>query len=316
VEEIVHEIQTALEAIEKNGSLVKDSHCTDRAEALDLVEFYIIARIESALETTGRGRELTALKQRAERLVQRLEETDERLFEKLRAGIQSGHYTGADLKYQLNAYAERAANAANQDVGYDALDTFVNGLLAIGVAPEETRVRAPEMVPYQPTPARVLLELVETVDLGKHDIFYDLGSGLGQVPILMNLLTGARTKGVEFQPAYCHYARQCAKGLNLPRVEFISLDAREADYTDGSVFFLYTPFEGQLLQAVLDRLKGQGGKRTIKVCAYGPCVSQVARQEWLVPLAGDGDPSPRLALFQSRGGDHARLDWNAQHDAL
>jgi hypothetical protein len=311
LERIVREIQSDLRAIEKNGSLYEDSNFVDRAEALDLLEFHVIARIESALQTTGLAKELTALKQRADMLVQRLEETDERLFQKLRAGVRSGHYTGADLRHQLNEYAERAANAANQDVGYDALDAFVNGLLAIDVVPDETRVREPEMVPYQPTPVRVLLELVEAVDLGRQDILYDLGSGLGQVPILVNLLTGAKTKGVEFEPAYCRYARQCAKGLNLSRVEFVNLDAREADYADGSVFFLYTPFEGQLLQAVLDRLREQSGKRALKVCAYGPCVPQVSNQEWLVRLDRDADPGPGLALFQSR----TRLDWNAQHDA-
>lgn len=311
MDRIVRQIQTDLEAIEQNESLCEDSSFVDRARALDVLEFHIIARIESALQTTGPVRELTTLKRRAERLEQRLEETDERLFQRLRAGIRSGHYTGADLKDRLNGYSEHAANAANQDVGYDALDTFVNGLLSIGMAPEETRDREPEMVPYQPTPARVLLELVEVVDLGKHDIFYDLGSGLGQVPILVNLLTGAKAKGVEFEPAYCHYARQCAKGLNLSQVEFVNLDAREADYADGSVFFLYTPFEGQLLQAVLDRLKGQAGKRTIKVCAYGPCVPQMSGQEWLVRLDRDAGPGPGLALFQSRVRGHARLDWNA-----
>jgi SAM-dependent methyltransferase len=316
LERIVREIKSDLRVIENNGSLYEDSSFVDRAEALDVLEFHIIARIESALQTTDRVRELTALKQRAELLAQRLEETDERLFQRLRSDIRSGHYTGADLKHQLNEYAERAANATDQDVGYDALDTFVNGLLAIGVAPEETRDREPEMVAYQPTPARVLLELVEKVDLGKHDVFYDLGSGLGRVPILVNLLTGARTKGVEFEPAYCHYAQQCAKGLNLSRVEFVNLDAREADYSDGSVFFLYTPFEGQLLQAVLDMLRELSGKRALKVCAYGPCVPQVSNQEWLVRLDRDADPGPGLALFQSRAGEHARIaDWKAEHDA-
>jgi hypothetical protein len=315
LEGIVREIQTDLAAIEQNRSLCEDSSFVERAEALDVLEFHVIARIERALQTTDRLTELTALKQRAERLVQRLEETDERLFQRVRDGIRSGHYTGVDLKHQLSAYAEHAAGAASQDVGYDALDTFVNWLLAIDVAPAETMDREPEMVPYQPTPARVLLELVETVELGRHDVFYDLGSGLGQVPILVNLLTGATTKGVEFEPAYCHYAQQCAKRLNLSQVEFINLDAREADYADGSVFFLYTPFEGQLLQAVLDRLRNESRKRRIKVCAYGPCVPQVSRQEWLVRSEAGTGPGSGLALFQSRAGDQARVDWNAQHDA-
>ena len=313
---IVHEIQAELAAIEQNGSVCEEPNFVERAEALDVLEFHIIARIERALETTDRARELTALKQRAERLARRLEGSDERLFHRLRSKIRSGQYTGTELEHQLSEFAERAAGTAKQAVGYDALDTFVNGLLAIGVAPAETRIREPEMVPYQPTPARVLLELAKTVDLAMDDVFYDLGSGLGRVPILVNLLTGARTKGVEFEPAYCHYAQQCARRLNLSRVEFINLDAREADYTDGRVFFLYTPFQGQLLQAVLDRLRCESGRRTIRVCAYGPCVPQVARQDWLVRCDTGTGPGLGLAPFQSRPGDQARLDGKAVHDAL
>lgn len=316
MEGIVGEIQAELAAIEQNGFLYEEPSFVERAEALDLLEFHVIARIERALETTDPAREFAALKQRAERLARRLEESDERLFQRLRSNIRSGHYTGAELRHQLSEYAERAAGTAHQEVGYDALDTFVNGLLAVGVAPKETRVREPEMVPYQPTPARVLLELVKTVDLARDDVFYDLGSGLGQVPILVHLLTGARTKGVEFEPAYCHYAQQCAKRLNLSRVEFINLDAREADYADGRVFFLYTPFEGQLLQVVLDRLRDESGRRPIQVCAYGPCVPQVARQEWLVRSETSAAPGLGLALFQSRPGDQARLDGKAVHGAF
>ena len=43
--------------------------------------------------------------------------------------------------------------------------------------------------------------------------------------------------------------------LNLSEVDFINVDAREAEYADGTVFFLYTPFEGKMLLEVLGRLK-------------------------------------------------------------
>ena len=36
------------------------------------------------------------------------------------------------------------------------------------------------MVPYEATPARVALELVDRVNFRRGDVFYDLGSGLGQ----------------------------------------------------------------------------------------------------------------------------------------
>jgi SAM-dependent methyltransferase len=155
------------------------------------------------------------------------------------------------------------------------------------------------MVFYQPTPARIVLELIEKADLTKEDVFYDAGSGLGQVAILVNLLSGVRTKGVELEPAYCDYARRCTRELNLSQVEFMNVDAREADYSDGTVFFMYTPFEGSLLQEVLEKLKGESCKRMIWVYTYGPCTLQVARQSWLERVDRNGDCMHKLAMFRS-----------------
>jgi len=240
------------------------------------------------------------LKRRAERVRERLEGIDARLFRGLRARIRSGDYMGADLRRWFDEYAGHASDGGGgDDVGYDSLDMFFNGLLRIDVAPREQREREPEMVFYQPTPVRVVLELVERTDVGKDDVFYDLGSGLGQVIILVNLLTGARTRGVEFEPAYCEYARQCAQRLNLSRVEFINLDAREADYAEGTVFFLYTPFEGGMLQEVLGRLRDEARKRPIKVCTYGPCTRQVFERGWLRCVGRSADHEYGVAIFKS-----------------
>ena len=40
-----------------------------------------------------------------------------------------------------------------------------------------------------------------------------------------------------------------------------SISMRQGDYADGTAFFLYTPFEGRMLQDVLERLKGEAQKR-------------------------------------------------------
>ena len=40
--------------------------------------------------------------------------------------------------------------------------------------------------------------------------------------------------------------------LKLERVTFIQQDARAADFSGGTVFYLYTPFTGSILRSVLD----------------------------------------------------------------
>ena len=139
------------------------------------------------------------------------------------------------------------------------------------------------MVAYQPTPAREILALIERAGLRPGDVFCDLGSGLGHVVLLVALLSGARARGVEVEPAYCEYAERCARGLKLRGVEFLRADARAAPLTEVTVFFLYTPFRGALLQQVLERLRAEAAERPVRVCSYGPCTKDLARAAWLRP---------------------------------
>jgi SAM-dependent methyltransferase len=291
------EIESAIEIIEQDGSLGKEENFVARVEALDLIEFHIVDRVEGLL-LNDRGRDLATLRQRAESLKNQLEKVNEKLFQRLRATIRAGSYTCEDLRRQFYNYAGCASE--ENEIGYDALDIFVNDLLRIDLALEETREKEPDMVFLQPTPARVVLELVEKVALTEEDVFYDLGSGLGQVAILVGLLSGARAKGIEFEPAYCEYARQCAARLNLSRVEFMNLDARDADYSDGTVFFMYTPFRGSMLQEVLERLRSESRKRAITIGTYGPCTPRVANQGWLRRISQPPEHEHELTVF--RGG--------------
>ena len=297
---IIREIRSEIETLEEDEALYQETGFTHRVETIDLIEFRIIDRIENVLRSSGQAGELSALKQRAEMLKTRLEAINDGLLQGLRANIESGSYSGADLRRQLDRYVESASHERTQDqVGYDSLDVFVNGLLRTGAAPKETRERESEMVFYQPTPVRIVLELIEKADFLQDDIFYDLGSGLGQVAILVNLLTGVGAKGIEFEPAYCEYARRCATRLGLSQVQFVNVDAREADYSDGTAFFMYTPFEGRLLRDVLERLEGESRKRMIRIYTYGPCTVQVSNQSWLKRVDQGADTVHRLGAFKS-----------------
>ncbi|MCQ3978046.1 MAG: hypothetical protein DPW09_31865 [Anaerolineae bacterium] len=298
---VIYQIQAAIEAIEKNAALYQETSFDRRVEAIDALEFNIVDRIEGLLQTVNPPEELIALKQAAERVKRQLEEIDATLFQRLRADIRRGSCAGAAFKDLIEAYVgPDASNRQPQDEpGYDSLDLFINGLLLSRAVPNETKAREPEMVYYQQTPARIIFELVEKAQLTEEDVFYDVGSGLGQVPILVNLLSGAPAKGIEFEPAYGDYARLSAVDLNLSRVTFIQADARTADYSDGTVFFMYTPFEGRMLQEVLVKLRGEAHRRRIRLFTYGPCTPQVARQSWLKRIDQNGDHLYKLGTFQS-----------------
>ncbi len=299
---IIREIRSDIEAIVKNGALYEKANFRDRVKAIDYIEFNVIERIEGMTSNKNRSEELVTLKQQAEAIKNQLEEINHHLFRQLRADIRAGTCTGAELARRIKRYVGYSwKDSPQNDIGYDSLDVFTNGLLLIDGIPGETRKREPEMVYYQPTPARITWELSMAVaDLEQEGgVFYDLGSGLGQVPILVNLLSGTQAKGIEFEPAYCEYAKRCAAELDLSRVEFINCDAREADYSDGAVFYMYTPFKGRLLHQVLERLKEESQRRTIRLYTYGTCTRDISEETWLEHMDHNGNHEYKLGVFRS-----------------
>ena len=117
--------------------------------------------------------------------------------------------------------------------------------------------------------------------LSAADVLVDLGSGLGHVPMLASMLTGVQGLGIEVEAAYVASAQECAQSLHLSRVRFIHEDARAADLSSGTVFYLYSPFTGSILADVLERLRKESTRRPIRICTLGPCTCTLAQEAWL-----------------------------------
>ena len=247
-----------LSTLEANRALGEPGQLRERLEALDRLELLLL---------DGRASE------RARALQDRLEASNRDAFGALRGEIQRG--AGA------SALARWVPTGAVGGEGYDYLDALIAGVLQFELADEAPHELPAEMAFYQPTPARHILDLLQRAQLAPEDVLVDLGSGLGHVPLLVAMGTGARSVGVELQPAYVDAAQQCARDLNLTCAAFVQSDARAADLSMGTVFYLYTPFTGSILQAVLDGLHQEAERRAIRVCTFGPCTPTVAQQPWL-----------------------------------
>lgn len=221
-------------------------------------------------------------------------------FKKLRATIRKEGLTGASLKALVKEYVGFEADNDHHDGPcYDNLDIFINGLFYSKAIPQQTKDLEPEMVYYQKTPARVVFELIEPAHFTEEDVFVDIGSGLGQVALLVHLLAGIAARGIEFEPAFCDYARACATELHLSHVTFINGDARQADYSGGTVFFMFTPFRGAILREVLELLRKEALRRRIKMITYGPCTTEVAGQSWLERLTPEDYDLYKPVFFRS-----------------
>jgi hypothetical protein len=313
----LNELMARLEA---DASLFEPDALRTRIEALDLLDAY----------AAGGGPQ----EMRAEALRTRLEAANAAVYNSICDDIRkASRKTGRDRMEDgatddapwddarrnnargdsaLAAWIDRCADPAQSEpaqwgptgCGYDWLDELIGGVLNLREPdlrePESIEVHpGSEMVFYQPTPARHILHMLRLCGLAAGDVLIDLGSGLGHVPILAALLTPARCVGIELEPAYIATARACARGLGLSRAEFIQQDARAAGLSSGTVFYLYTPFTGSILENVIDRLRQQSKRRALRICTFGPCTQTVAREPWLTAHAMP--EADRITLFHPRG---------------
>ena len=286
-------LQTLITALAGDRSLDEPARLRQRIEALDRLEAYLLDGQGTPSEAIGAG-----LYDRARAIYARLETINHELYQAIRRDIQRGVGPHRLLQWAPGSGRNgRAAGRVNGE-GYDYLDVLVSGVLQFEEPDAEVGELAPEMVSYHPTPARHIFDLIGRIELTERDVLVDLGSGMGHVPLLVSICTGACSIGIEREEAYVHCAWRSARALNLTNVTFIQQDARETDFSRGTVFYLYTPFIGTILRAVLDSLQREATSREIRICTYGKCTSTVAEERWLEAV---GVPrTDRVALFRCR----------------
>ena len=291
-------ISAVIDRFEQNHSLCEAGSFVERVSALDVLELQLVDGVEQVNDGKLTQAEKVRLKQRAEALKQKWAAADERLFAHLLRSIRSSDLSAVQRCYK-EAERQISRKADDDRLGYDEIDMLTNGLLEVASVPAEPEERDGDMIGYQPTPTRIILELIDKLHPTQADTFYDLGSGLGHVPILVNLLTGMRTRGIEIESAYFRYSMECLKKLGLSNVEFVNADVRSVDYDDGTIFYLYTPFQGEILRHVLGKLEAQSERRSIRICTYGPCTLQVGKQRWLQSIYQIGKQEGRVGIFAS-----------------
>jgi len=271
--------------LEQDRSLHEPRQLRKRIEALDDLDAYL-----------ANGRSIAAeLHDRARALCAELESVNFRFYEAIRRDIRRG---GGGVKLlQWIADCNGSTNIANRR-GYDYLDELISGVLRFEEPSAEIVRLAAGMVSYQPTPARHIFDLIGRTALTERDFLIDLGSGLGHVTLMASICTSANCTGIELEPSYVDCARRSARSLNLNTVRFIRGDARAADLSDGTVFYLYTPFVGAILQDVLNSLRQEAASREIRICTFGSCARVVAEEQWLSVIGVL--ETDRISVFRSR----------------
>jgi 16S rRNA G966 N2-methylase RsmD len=117
---------------------------------------------------------------------------------------------------------------------------------------------------YEPAPVAQAEALLDASPLApERATFVDLGAGMGRVVMLAARRPFRAVIGVEISPALVEIARENLSTLRDPKrvvrdVKIVRADAAEYAFPRGDlVVFMYNPFHGPVLEAVLERLGGR-----------------------------------------------------------
>ena len=204
-----------------------------------------------------------------------------------------------ELRRWLQPYTDYESQKwGHPHYGYENLDFLIDEILLPLPHPQASLQPEYGMVRYEPTPASVILELTERIFFTENDVFYDLGSGLGKVTMLVHLLTGVRCVGVEYQPDFCAYANQQAHSLDLNNVTYLNADARHVGYTEATVFFFFNPFGGTIFDNVLEQLRVEAQKHEIRISSYGSSSQPLSELPWLERVLPINEDEAALTIFR------------------
>ncbi len=169
-----------------------------------------------------------------------------------RAEIASGALRGSALRERILRVPEAAR------------DLWLDEALGLETWVEDVDLPAGG-VPYLPCPVGLILSAVHGSGLARGDVFVDLGAGLGRVAVLAHLLSGAASVGIEAQRHLAEAGQRCCRELGLDRVQMVHGDV-SGRALEGTVFFLYSPFNGRTLERVLSGLEALARRQRLTVC--------------------------------------------------
>lgn len=206
-----------------------------------------------------------------------LTDTEPRLKGELRDRIEKDH---AAVRRIIEAVHRQTSDIANP---------LVDWLLQLRSGREEPYMNvvleryAGEQPFYQGTPYGMVRDLLNKIDLGPGDVFYDLGAGYGRVVLYTAMTSGVgRAVGIELVSERAAACNRVKDDLGLRNVEFRSGNVREQDLSDGTVFFLFNPFSRPTLEAVGEKLREVAAARKITIVSWGRSNGYFSAQEaWL-----------------------------------
>lgn len=124
----------------------------------------------------------------------------------------------------------------------------------------KTKDESSTIIWYEPCPVKHFISGVEQCHIYTPNYhFYDIGSGLGRIPILAGSIGFQRATGIELNSELHQLAKTNLQKLPAKlssRINFANEDALAFEfYPQPSVFFLFTPFTGFIMENFVSRIR-------------------------------------------------------------
>jgi SAM-dependent methyltransferase len=123
----------------------------------------------------------------------------------------------------------------------------------------------PDAVPYQALAYPAIRAILRKLLLGPDDVFVDIGCGKGRVVCCAGRYPIRHAVGIEVNTRLAAIARANVKRLRGRKapIEILDTPAQDADYSTGTVFFLFNPFGESTCRAVAETLAAATAGRDV-----------------------------------------------------
>ena len=204
---------------------------------------------------------------RSERLIQKLKEffagaTD---LPALRRDMRAGRPIGKRLRRALES---RCTFEDERTLRLGPADQFFDELIGLHDKPAVPTQFSEDAIGYVEASVEAVLRMLDAIELEEHDLFCDVGSGLGRIPILVHLLTGLPTLGVEIDRELCAKGQALLSSNEIAKVDLRAASALDADLSEVTVFSFNLPFDDATLATFLNRIRPHPGAGAIRIYPY------------------------------------------------
>jgi SAM-dependent methyltransferase len=127
---------------------------------------------------------------------------------------------------------------------------------ACGSRRDVVKTRFGDSLVYETIDYFLIHHFMKGLEVGPDDVVFDIGCGMGRVLCSFALRPLRGCVGIESDPELAAIARGNALALRGRRapVDVRCEDAADADYSRGTVFWMFNPFGAKTLAAVLHRI--------------------------------------------------------------